>query len=410
MTVCARNTTNYNCSEPVPKERLRRGAKYCNDSCRKEVARDRYREGVSKTLREPTVEERVEKEGERLRQNELKRTLTQLGRSAAKRDQYVDAIRSELAAFKPSEVFPLPTPRDIVTEVDWAICLSDWHVGQYTAIETTNDMYEQTVAVTRLQVDKLLAALTGIFHEAQGKRVRRLWVMILGDIVEGDSMRPAQLREIEIPVVKQTVEGADLLAYFLRSVSQLPGIEEVLVDCVGGNHDRVTTKPGNAGLGETDYVDTYAYLIAEMLKRRFEDDPRFDITNHETNFGVRKFGGLRHVFEHGSSIRSGGGYGGIPFYPIVNAARQYESMLGGVDICWFGHLHTPYSLPLGQRGRIMGNGSLPATSRFVQSRYKTIRRPEQWLVEFHRNTGVTKFEPLYADVGLQAPGEVWKNA
>ena len=397
------------CGKVVPQERQKNGAKYCSDKCRKNSARRRYRSGESKTLHDPTVEERVEKEGERLRQNELKRTLTQLGRNAAKREQYVDAIKSVLDPFEPSEVFPLPPFSDDPTEVDWAICLSDWHVGQYTAIETTNDMYEQTVAVTRLQVDKLLTAITGIFHEAQGKHVRKLWVMILGDIVEGDSMRPAQLREIEMPVVKQAIEGADLLAYFLRSVSQLPGIEEVIVDCVGGNHDRTTPKPGNAGLGETDYCDTWAYLIAEMLRRQFEDDSRFDITNHEANFGVRKFGGLRHVFEHGSSIRSGGGYGGIPFYPIVNAARQYESMLEGVDMCWFGHLHTPYTLPLGQRGRIMGNGSLPATSRFVQSRYKTIRRPEQWLVEFHRNTGVTKFEPLYADVGLQAPGEVWKN-
>ncbi|KKL61265.1 hypothetical protein LCGC14_2197050, partial [marine sediment metagenome] len=311
------------CTMPVLPKR-----KYCSDECRKNSARRRYRKGESKTLHDPTVEERVEKEGERLRQNELKRTLTQLGRNAAKREQYVDAIKSVLDPFEPSEVFPLPPFSDDPTEVDWAVCLSDWHVGQYTAIETTDGMYEQTVAVTRLQVDKLLSALTYIFHESQGKRVRRLWIPILGDIVEGDSMRPAQLREIEIPVVKQTVEGADLLAYFIRSVSQLPGLEEVYVDIIGGNHDRTTTKPGNAGLGETDYVDTYAWLIGEMLKRAFSNDDRIEINNHESFFGVRKFGGLRHAFEHGASIRGGGGsYGGIPFYGIVNAAQKYESML-----------------------------------------------------------------------------------
>ena len=398
------------CTVRVNDTRVKNGAKYCSDACRIKNAHRRSVRGESKTLHEPTVEERVEKEGERLRQNELKRTLTQLGRSAAKRQAYIDTIKSVLDPFESSEVFPLPQVSEKRTEVDWAICLSDWHVGQYTAIETTNDMYEQTVAVTRLQVDKLLAALTYIFHESQGKRVRRLWVLVLGDIVEGDSMRPAQLREIEIPVVKQTVEGADLLAYFIRSVGQLPGVEEVIVDCVSGNHDRTTTKPGNAGLGETDYCDSFAFLIAEMLKRAFSNDDRIEITNHESFFGVRKFGGLRHAYEHGSSIRGGGGsYGGIPFYGIVNSAQKYESMLEGVDVVWYGHLHCAYTLPLGQRGRIIGNGALPATSRFVQSRYKTIRRPQQTLVEMHRNHGITAIRDLYADVGLQAPGEVWKN-
>lgn len=396
------------CNELLSGKRRSNGAKYCSDKCRKTNARNRFRAGESKTLRDPTQAEMVEKERERLRQNELKKQLTQLTRSEAKRSEYRQAIRSSLSPFEPTKVFDLPAPADTQTDVDWSITLSDWHVGQFTAMETTNSMYEQTVAVTKLQVDKLLAAITDIFHEAQGKHVRRLWVQILGDIVEGDSMRPAQLREIELPVVKQTIEGADLLTYFLRTIAQLPGLEEIIVDIVGGNHDRTTQRPGNAGLGETDYCDTYSWLIGEILKRALEDDSRFDITNHESFFGIRKFAGLRHAFEHGASVRSGGGsYGGIPFYPIVNAARQYESMLGGVDIVWFGHLHTPYTLPLGQRGWVVGNGSLPATSRFVQSRYKTIRRPQQWLAEFHRNHGITKFEPLYADVGLQAPGDVW---
>jgi hypothetical protein len=82
-------------------------------------------------------------------------------------------------------------------------------------------------------------------------------------------------------------------------------------------------------------------------------------------------------------------------------------MLGGVDMVWFGHQHTPYVIPLGQQGHIVGNGSLPATSRFVQSSFKSIRRPQQWLVEFHRNHGATAFRPLYADIDLPKPGAVW---
>ncbi len=399
------------CPELVPAARLARGAKYHTDDCRKRNARRRYSRGESTTRsgEERTLDERVEAEGERFRQNEMKRTLAQLSRSEAKRREYVAAIRDVLEPFKSSEVFPLKVS-ETETTVDWAICLSDWHIGQKTALGDTGGIYEQTLAVSHIQVNKLISAISRIFFESKGKHVRKLWVMVIGDIVEGDAMRPAQLREIEIPVVKQTVEAHDLLAYFLRSMLQLPGLEELIVDIVGGNHDRTTSRPGNAGLGETDFVDTYAWLVGAMLTRAFENDSRVSITNWETFYGTRTFAGLRHAFEHGASIRLGGSsYGGVPFYSLVNAARQYSSMLGGVDCVWFGHLHTPYHIALGQEGHLFGNGAFPATSRFIQSRYKSLRRPSQRLVEFHRDVGVTASRELYVDVNLPKPGDVWET-
>jgi hypothetical protein len=397
------------CEEEVSPLRVSRGAKYHADVCRKKNAGRRYTRGESGhrdgTAR--SLDEQVQQEKDKLETKEMKRSLLELTRSAAKRGEYVAAIQSALSSYEPSIVFPLEE-QDGQTAVNWALMVSDWHIGQATTLEHTGGMYEQTLAVTREQVDRLLSAVSSIFYESRGKTVKNLWVPILGDIVEGDSMRPAQLREIELPVVKQTVEGFDLLAYFLNSLLQLPGLENLYIDLVGGNHDRTTTKAGNAGLGETDFVDTFAWLIGAMLQRRFEDDPRVTIKNWETFFGTREFAGLRHVFEHGASIRtSGGSYGGIPWYPIANAARKYSEMLGGVDMVWFGHQHTPYVIPLGQQGHIIGNGSLPATSRFVQSSFKSIRRPQQWLVEFHRKHGATAFRPLYADIDLPAPGAVW---
>ncbi len=396
------------CHEEVPAVRLANGAKYHEEACRLKNARRRYDRGESgrgSTVR--TLPEAVKAETEKLEAKEMKRSLLELTRSAAKRFEYVTAIRSSLAAYEPSLVFPFPE-QDSQTRVNWAIMLSDWHIGQATTMEHTGGMYEQTLAVTRAQVDRLIAAISGIFYEAKGKVVEELWIPILGDIVEGDSMRPAQLREIELPVVMQTVEGFDLLSYFINTMLELPGLKHLYIDMVGGNHDRTTSKPGNAGLGETDFVDTFAWLIGAMLQRRFEDDPRVSIENWQTFFGTRDFAGLRHVFEHGASIRGGSGsYGGIPWYPIANAARKYSEMLGGVDMVWLGHQHTPYVIPLGQQGHIVGNGSLPATSRYVQSSFKSIRRPQQWLVEFHRNHGATAFRPLYADIALPKPGEVW---
>ena len=397
------------CNESIPEERRARGAKYHHDSCRLKNARRRHSRGESGTRggEARTLDERVQQEKDKLAEKEMKRSLLELTRGAAKREEYIAAIQTVLQPYEPSIVFPFPE-QDAQTRVNWAIMVSDWHIGQATTLEHTGGMYEQTLAVTREQVDRLIRAISGIFYEAKGKVVENLWIPILGDIVEGDSMRPAQLREIELPVVQQTVEGFDLLAYFISTLLQLPGLNHLEIDMVGGNHDRTSAKAGNAGLGETDFVDTFAWLIGAMLQRRFEDDPRVSIKNWETFFGTREFGGLRHVFEHGASIRtSGGSYGGIPWYPIANAARKYSEMLGGVDMVWLGHQHTPYVIPLGQQGHIVGNGSLPATSRFVQSSFKSICRPQQWLVEFHRKHGTTAFRPLYADIDLPKPGEIW---
>ena len=400
-----------NCNNTI--SALKFKSKYCTDKCRIRNARLRYNRGESKAEADatpPTTAEAIELERERLHKNELARTLRELSRGEVKRQEYIAAIHDSLDPFVMSKVFPL-YKGDQKSTVDWAIMLSDWHVGQLTPIETTGGVYHQDLAITRRQVDKLLYAIGDINSESEGKHVKNLLLIIAGDIVEGDSMRPAQLRQIEIPVVKQTMEGFDLLSYFITTLLQLPGLETITVHMVGGNHDRTTTKPGLAGLGETDYVDTFAWLIGAMLERGFEKDPRVSVTNWETFFGYCEFAGLKHVFEHGAGItRGGGGYGGIPFYPIINTANKHSQMLGGVDMAWFGHLHTPYTLPLGQEGVVIGNGALPATTAFVQSRYKTIRRPEQTLVEFHRKVGITNIRPLYADVDLPKPGAVWEGS
>lgn len=403
------------CARPECSQVNTRGLRtiYCSDQCRKKMAWKRYRQGASSTAPVETKgepEDPVEQERQAMERREQVTMLRSLAGSEAKRERYCEAIQEVLAPFKPSTPTPLTgRAKETKTNVDWAFHITDWHVGQHTKIEHTGGIYEQTTAITRIQVDKLLKAIKDIHKEATGKHVRKLWIPITGDIIEGDGMRPSQLREIDMAVTQQTVVALDLLSYAIRSLATLPGLETIEVDMVGGNHDRTSQKPGGAGLGETDYIDTYAWLIGEMLKRAFEDDPRVSVKNWHTFFGYREFAGLKHVFEHGAAIKGGGGYGGVPWYPIHNRARLLDAELGGVDCVWFGHWHIPYWLPLGQRGWVLGGGALPATSTYVQSKMMKTRMPTQTLVEFHREHGLTKVEPLYANVGLVKPGDIWKQ-
>ena len=84
-------------------------------------------------------------------------------------------------------------------------------------------------------------------------------------------------------------------------------------------------------------------------------------------------------------------------------------MLGSVDVVHMGHFHQLAVLPLGQSGWVFMNGALPVSSQFIQSSFKSLRAPLQWLIEYNlKHKWINNFHPLYADVGqFVQHGEMW---
>ncbi len=413
MTTCA-----YDPCSDEPSGR----SKYCTDAHRKAAARGNYKEREAEVKSILDAKDLAASERDRLKAREMVKTLRALSKSEARAQEYVDAIKDVLEPFQPSPVVdPYPifgNEYDDKIPVDWVDHNTDWHIGQRTTFEQTGGMYEQNTLITRAQVDLMWEAKKSIFaRESAGKRVGKLWRCITGDIVEGDSMRASQLTGIDLSVTEQAVEAADLLALAIRRDLTLPGITTIDVDTVGGNHDRTTAKPGNAGLGETSFVDTWAFMISIMLERWFADEPRVTVKTHRSWYGQKIFAGQKFVFEHGASQRggSGGGYGGTPWNRIANQASRLAALCGGADYVMMGHYHTPALLPLGQEGWLVMGGSLPATTTYVQTNFKSVRVPHQWLLEFHDSQTygprLTTPYPLYAAVPgtLPKPGAFWKD-
>jgi predicted phosphodiesterase len=364
------------------------------------------------------LEAAIKQEQERQHNREMLRQLTQLQRTEAKRQEYISTIRECLQPFEPTALLPLAddfVSRDERTHKPvhrWVLDLSDWHLGQRTPIQSTGGIYEQTTEIVRWQVQQLISAARSIFDvEVKGQTIEEILVILNGDLHENDSMRPGQAAKIDRLVTQQVVEVFDLVSYVLRALLNFPGVKRIEVHNVGGNHDRTSPKRGDSGLGELDYVDTYAWLIGELLVRAFEGEPRLTVKNWSTYFGYTEFAGRKIIFEHGSSFKGGtGSYGGIPWYPIVNAARMLTDMLGGGDLVLFGHVHQPAILPIRQDGWVVINGALPATSSYLQSTYKALRTPTMWLLDLHEEHGVTDFRPLYArPASLERPGALWKK-
>lgn len=318
--------------------------------------------------------------------------------------RYEAVLTDCLTSYEPT---PLVRPFDhgsASSEIEWSVVLSDWHVGQQTTLEQTGGIYQQDVATTRKQVAKLWRALS-LLHEIESKTYSLpvLHILGLGDFIENDDMRPSQHREIESVMTVQVVQAFDLLVWFIRQAMTIfPRVE---LDMIGGNHDRTGRNRGNAGLGELDYTDTMAYLLGAFIERVLADDiasGRLKLTNWTTFFGYKEIAGAKVVFEHGSSMKWGGGYGGVPWYSVTQAGPKYAQMLGGADIVAFGHGHQPAVVPGAAGGQwIVSNGSLPGSSTYVQAGFKKVTRPIQWLLQHHADLGLVGWKPLYADVKEQ---------
>lgn len=367
---------------------------------------------VKANAKAPTrsLDEVVAEAEERDRRRERETELRKITQQEHRLRRYESVLDGALRAYEPVELAApqqhsnLPVHEDILVT-------SDWHVGQKTTLEETGGVYEQDIATARMQVAKIWKAVERLHSiNSSGRRMTTLHHLYLGDLVEGDDMRPSQHRKVEELVTAQLIEGFDLLAWLVRQ--ELTIYEKVVLDITGGNHDR-KGKPGDAGLGELGYTDTFMWLAGAFLERVLAKDieaGRLQINNWTTFFGFKEVLGLKVVFEHGSSFKwASGGYGGIPWYAVSNLGPRYAAMLGGADLIAIGHGHRPVLLPNG-RGWIIANGALPATSTYVQAGMKVVSRPQQWLLSAHEEMGLTNFTPIYADVpGTLLPGQLWED-
>ncbi len=389
----------------IPK---RRTQIYHDKSCGVRVSNSkRTRLSVGEPNLDAALEAAHAKDIEQQQRKELK-TATAL---ESRIRRYIAVLEEHVKAYEPTPFVPVATKRQLakLPQHEALLFTGDWHTGMRTKIHETGGVYEQDVATTRSQVTKLWDRLERLHNiEAASVNYTKLHIVSLGDLIEGDDMRPSQHRQIEDVMTVQTIQAFDMFTWMIRQALQI--YETVEVDMVGGNHDRTARNRGNAGLGELDYADTMSWLIGEFTKRVFVDEPRVKITNWNTFFGYKVVAGQRLVFEHGSSFRwNANSYGGIPWYSVSQLPRKYAEMLGEADITAIGHGHRPAILPAG-RGWMVVNGAFPATSNYEQSGFKSVHRPLQWLLSVHEEHGLTAYKPIYLDVpGTLLPGQVWED-
>lgn len=337
-------------------------------------------------------------------QSDLKKLLAQADRAK----EVLAIIRDHVEAVEPIPLSTLKRDTSLPTH-EWVLVLSDWHIGQLTTLEETGGMFEQNSGIALEQVQTLWNAVDHLYDiEAKGRNITKLHILSLGDMVDGDLMRISQTRKVDQLVSQQYPMMYGLMEGLIRQALRV--FDEVDVHVVGGNHDRFG-KFGDAGLGELSYIENWSYVMGTSLEGAFRNEPRVVVRNHQSFFGTTIVSGHKFVFSHGSDVNwRSNSYAGIPYYSLNVAAERMKAMVNGFDALVMGHGHIAMQLPVGFDSAVYMNGSLPGSSTFVQSKYKSIRRPSQTLIDMHHRLGMTGHHKLYLDhEGLHTDEDIWNQ-
>lgn len=116
--------------------------------------------------------------------------------------------------------------------------ITDWHIGADVDVEDNRYNYEIAVQRINEYTERLIAIATE-------RKVYRIDVVYMGDMVEGSFMRAGQAYGIEFPVAEQMARGGQLLIDMLLKLSQS---FFTVYRGFNGNHDRMNQSDKNGNI------------------------------------------------------------------------------------------------------------------------------------------------------------------
>ena len=221
----------------------------------------------------------------------------------------------------PPQVEPAGEERAVMLGADWQMGkLIRGHYDSQTAMARVASWFDQSIELI-VQRD-----------------VREVHLLLLGDLVENETIFPKQPHLIDSSLYRQVFDVAEALANGIRKL--LAAVPDVYVEGLGGNHgyNQKTSHP------ETNFdcmAMNTARLILESETRLTFPEP---ITPGEEHWYIRHEVG-EHVFfgMHGNQVRS---------QPYSKAMRDklngYYATLGGFDFAVTGHYHQALMADIGR--------------------------------------------------------------
>lgn len=244
---------------------------------------------------------------------------------------------------------------------------SDVHAGKVVTLEETFGLNEYNIDICEKRLNCYFNSLVKLITQhGQNTIVDKLIFAPIGDLIDG-YIHEEQRMQNELSSIEATIWMKDRLiagVEFLLSKLDVPLIE---IPFVTGNHSRNTDKMYFSKVTETSYET----IIADALIKHFEHNERVKIHFNKSNIVfIENVFGKTLRFEHGHSIKFGGGIGGVTV-PIIKAIAK-DQVAKKYDCLIIGHFHQQFD-----GGRFIINGSIIGYDKYAIDHHFEYEEPKQ---------------------------------
>ena len=252
---------------------------------------------------------------------------------------------------------------------------SDWHVGE--KVDPTDVLYREpfNLEVARARVGKLVASVTSLTNEFSRPvcKVDKLLILALGDFFTGEFIYNGQRSFIDLILLEQYLEVANLLADAVNTLTA--SFKHVEMHCVVGNHGRM------GRYGDAHPRSNLEALLYEHVKEKLKRNGRAMVKVYETEIGEVEWMGRKIGFGHGGQLMKG--RAAHVETAMARAATSWPHLLRtNLDIIAFGHFHRSQYARIGEVP-VFVNGSLVGGNYFSTSVLRTYSPPTQWMFGVH---------------------------
>lgn len=324
----------------------------------------------------------------RAKQIEQRDTRADL-RSALDENEKLKKLLSSAQKFAaPPMLDPFPPASESRADAVACAIASDWHVEEPVESSKVHGLNEYSLEIAKSRAQhffKNTLRLTNIL--ARDAKIDTLYLGLLGDFFSGYIHE--ELREVNTLAPGEAGRVAQgLLAsgidFLLRESSLL-----LEIDCVHGNHGRMTLKPRIQNSSETS-LETFMY---HALASRYEGNPRVKFRVAAGKMLYRRFfeGFVMRVI-HGDDVKFGGGVGGVTIPIRKKLAGWNQAIRANLTI--MGHFHQFLD-----GGDFLVNGSLIGYNEFAQAIAASPEEAKQAFFLVHARRGGEKsvVAPIWLD-------------
>ena len=275
--------------------------------------------GLNKPAKEVNVDTLVQAEKNRMDKQQKDKLLKQLIKEKASTQIVVEILQDVI----PTTKFT-PKPLKVCKsryknkEEKAVVLWSDMHIGRYSP-----ELMQKKVSTFYSTIVKMVDT------QRSSIPIKDLHIFMLGDVVDGDEIFPAQSYEQKFYLMEQMFTyGLPMVTNLINQLSN--HFESITISCVPGNHGRKSKL--------TDTRLNFDTIFYEACKLATASNPciKWNITWEW--YQVVEIYGNRFLITHGANIRS---WLNIPFYGIIQKGMRWQGSLPEEwNYLCMGHFHT----------------------------------------------------------------------